>query len=853
MFIVWSWLKDYIDLTGCEPEAIAKVLTDLGIEVEGIKKQAGLDKKIIVAEIKSAKRHPNADSLQLCSVSTGSEECAVVCGAPNARVGLKVALATVDAILPDGMVIKKGKIRGESSFGMLCSEKELGLSDNHDGIVELANEFQVGRPLCDYIKTDDVILELSITPNRADCLSYIGIARELSAKLGLSLKMPVLDEFARSSNFSTESICKIKLEHDVGCNRFAAIYGKGVKAIPSPTWLQKRLSASGMRPINIIVDATNYVMLETGQPIHAYDRRFVEGGVIGVRSAFKGEKLVTLDRAEISLEPGDLLIHDGKKAIGLAGIMGGENSEVKDDTTELLIEVAQFAPAQIRKTARRVGILSEAAYRFERGIDVSQIPWVCERVASLITTCLREQGIEDAQFSESMLDVYPKEQIKPRIALRLGRVRKILALPFLSLDTCIKHLKALGFELVDHTDERMLFDVPLWRHDMVREIDLIEEIARLEGYGKIASELPRMDIGPNYEDPFVAFCEDVQRVMALGGFSEIVTYPFQSLQSYQKLGLNENHPLWPTLKLANPLNEEMGFLRTTLSVNLLASALHNRHHGIKGSRLFQMGRGFFDFGERKIHDDQYPLFKDLIRPGRHLTPRASKETGRVVERHLVAGLLDAPYLSKNWQKNQEEPGFFHGKAAIWTLIKAFGSSDKLEVRRPLVGELPFLHPGASAVILIGEQELGYVGELHPKIARDYDLKDDSIVIFELDCEKFFLACQKNIITQSYSKRFPPVTRDLAFIVNKTLSYEQFMAAVHSFAKKVHLNSCHLFDVYEGESIPCDKKSFAISVSFHSFEKTLTDSEVDKEVEALKTWLAERIQASLRGMSEPVLS
>ena len=845
MLVSLSWLNDYVDLSELSVEKIAEALTSLGLEVDGTSHVAGLDPKVVVAVIDKTNPHPKADNLQLCTVRCDEHDSPlqIVCGAKNARPGIKVALAGVGAKLADGMIIKPSKIRGESSAGMLCSEKELGISQEDDEITELDPSWTVGTTLSTYFDIEDVILELSITPNRADCLGYIGIARDLAAKLQKPLRIPTPNPECFDASMSTDTSVTVGSTPQAGCSRFVGLYGKGLKALPSPHWMQRRLLASGQRPKNTLIDVTNYVMLETGQPLHAYDRSFISGDKLGVREAVKDERLTALDGTNLTLAPGDLLIHDNEKPVGLAGIMGGANSEVSSETSDVLIEVAHFDPGQIRKTAKRLGLHTEASHRFERGINRCALPDVARRAGALMIDCLRERGHQGGVFAGNLSEYYPAQHKKPRIAMRLRRARKVLAMPHLSLDLCNRHLRALGLELLDKTEERALFEVPPWRHDIVREIDLIEEVGRLEGFDKIPSELPRMNILPNREAPLIGFTEQVQSALAVLGMSEVITYPFKSLSQFENLGLSKGHPLWPSVRLSNPLSEQACYLRTTAVPDLLESVAHNRAYGEKGVRLFLTSRGFFNQSAVAQSEDS-PLFSDVGRPASFMSDTAVKQRQGLTERQWVSGILDTPMLSKDWQQAECRPTLYSAKELLATLSKALGVYG-LDAAPAQPSELPFLHPGAAATVRHGHVNLGFVGELHPKVARNWDLRGTMPVVFELDCEKLLAATQSQLEISAHGKRFPPVVRDLAYVVDQATSYKMMTDALEGFPSRRYLDQYRLFDLYQGDSIAQDKKSFAFSLKFHSREKTLTDKDVDREVRQLSEWLAKDLDATLR--------
>lgn len=839
MIISSQWLNDYISLDGLSTQDIAKALTSIGLEVESIKETALLDPLIVMGKVLQAEKHPNADSLRVCKVDVGSETLDIVCGAANARAGIYVAVAQKGATLPDGLKIKATKIRGESSNGMLCSKRELGISEEHDGIMEWSSaQVDLGKPVHTFLQTPDAIMELNVTPNRSDCTSYIGVARDLAAKLGRPLQTPK-NEHVKATE---KTPLTIKIENSENCGRFSAVLLKNVKALPSPLWLQKRMDAAGIRSINLIVDATNYTMLECGQPIHAYDRRFVKGDTLKVSSGSK-DKFQTLDDAEIQLQEEDILICDSEKIVGLAGIMGGKNSEIKDDTTEVILEVAHFSMQKIRKTARRLALHSDASYRFERGVDIANIPNVLQRVTSLIFRCLKEQGHEGATVASDFYDVYSNPVPVHKIALRLSRVRMMIANPVFKQEDCVKHLQNLGFSLVDEKDERMLFEVPTWRNEIIREIDLIEEIARMEGYDSIPYEVPRMNISGQKEDPYIEFVNKAKQSIAVLGLNEVMTYPFVGKADYEKLRIPSEHGLFPSIRLANALNEQQAFMQTLIIPNIMNALVHNRNRGSKGVRLFEVSHTYFS-SENAKWTAGGEEWKRFLRPSRLLSAKAKSEAGRVIEREILGGVLDQPFTPKEWDRVESSASFFHGKELLSALLKNFGIM-KVEFVPCDAGALPFVHPNAASWIVFGRDRLGWVGELHPETAHAYDLGSEAPVCFELDLETVFEVHEKLNYKIKQPLRFPSVVRDLALLLSKEVTYKEFYTQALKFPGKKHLKDFRLFDLYEGERLGEGMKSFAASCTFQSAERTLTDEEVESELAALLGHLKSKLNAVQR--------
>lgn len=847
MQISINWLKDYINLEGLSLEQISATLTDIGLEVEAVQKSAAFGDTVVVGRITDAVKHPNADTLRICKVDVGKPEpLQIVCGAPNARVGLDACVALVGTILPGDFKIKEAKIRGEESFGMMCSAKELGLGEGHQGIIELPNGYKPGTPVIKALGLDDVTLTLNVTPNRADCLGHIGVARDLGARLSKSIKIPTIS--LKPSTASSKDV-KIDIKSDL-CGRFTAMVIKNVRPVASPAWLKRRIEAVGMRSINLIVDLTNYVMFEMNHPIHAYDERDVKGRTFVIREATNGETFRTLDNIERKLQAGDLLICDGERSIGLAGIMGGLNSEVKEDTTNIILEVAWFDPNAVRATSRRLGLHSEASHRFERGVDITNADKVAKRFGELLQRCVEELNAKGSKLptpevAGDLADSYPVKPSPKLIALRVSYAKSFLALPSLTTDQIKKIFEGLEFRLVDQAQDRLVFEIPSWRVDIERECDLVEEIARLVGYDKIPNQLPKMSLEPTPEDPLVDFIEAARNTMAALGMRETISFPFWSDEDANKLKLTADHPFLPSIKLVNPIADDAKWMHTTLVCSLLKCLQQNRRHGVKGSRLFEMGRGYYDFVKHPLQRNTYGIFKNLDRKGRHLSVRAREEKNRPTERHWMSGIIDQPWAGKSWESPESKAGFFTVKGIVLTWLKSFGLSD-VQMYRPKRDELPFLHPGASAYLVAKGQTLGWLGEIHPEVALAYELEpNEAPICFELDLEAVLDASSKRSKPTTDSYKFPPSTRDLALLVDASLTHDEMASVIGKFQQRRHLRSWHIFDVYQGSSIPTGKKSVAWSFSFQSPEKTLTDTEVDGEFKNLTTYLATTLKAEQR--------
>lgn len=845
MLISLEWLSEFLDIHDLKPDQLAALLTGIGHEVEGWTSLDPVPESVIVGKILSTSPHPDADKLQLCQIDVGHDSpLEIVCGAPNARAELHVAVATIGTTLPNGMTIKPAKIRGQASSGMLCSEKELGLGAQDEGIMELPSSAVPGTRIESLFPRKDTILDISLTPNRGDCLSYLGIARDLAAKLGKTLHIP--DSTLQTSATLDASMIRLQVDADASCGRITALHLEDVPAIPAPYWMRRRLTSSGIKSLNLAVDVTNYVLLETGQPVHAYDRRSLKDGSLHVRSARLNDQLQSLDGQDLTLLPGDLLVCDGDRPVALAGIMGGAESGVRPDSHSLVIEVAHFSPAQIRKTARRLSLHTEASHRFERGIDLEAIPAVSQRVGCLLQQCAKEAGLPAVKAATETADWYPSPVSPKRIALRLKRCRTLLGLSRLSIETCIQHLEALGLQLLDKTSERMLFEVPSFRHDLNREVDLIEEVGRIEGFEKIPYELPRLTILASKEAPAIQFAERLRAALATLAMNETISFPFHSPADYEKMGLHKEHPLWPEVALENPLSEEMGHLCASKIPSLLRAALHNRHHGQKGSRLFEMGRLFFPAESRIIETEKFPYCQQIRQMGEHLTAKARKEKNRINERNVLAGLCDHPFIHQSWQQQEEAPAFFHGKELLVRLLTLFGINHCQWQKPENPAEIPWIHPGASAYLWGSDMILGYMGELHPATATAWGIRGESAFVFELDLDALLIHSQQPFQPDASLVRFPPVLRDLALVADESLSWDSLRKTIADFPDKTHLShQMELFDIYRGPGIPEGKKSLAVSLVFSCKDKTLTEKEIEKEIGQLLVWLQKQQGVVLR--------
>ena len=836
MLISLEWLADYIDVSDLKVAELEETLTMLGLEVEGVENIPAIDDLVVVGKILQTAPHPDAQRLTLCTVDSGAGGIReIVCGANNVKPDMLIALAQPGTRI-QGQELKSVTIRGKVSQGMICSEKELGLGDEHDGILPLDPNLTIGAKVSTVFPIADTVLDVSITPNRGDCLSYLGIARELQAKLDRPLQPPLIEQLATKQ--TTEKV-EIHLEPDSGCQRFCSLHVQTETSIPtSPFHIRRRLQVTGIRPINAVVDITNYIMLECGQPLHAYDAREISSRVIRVKRAKEADKFISLDGKPRDINAGDILICDAQRIIGLAGIIGGENSEIKNDTQEMVIELAHFDDISVRRTAKRLGIHTESSHRFERGTDVGYLHQVALRTRYLLSKNLPPQTAISAQPSDLYPDPRPE---KKKIAVRLPRARKVLGLPALTQGICQHNLELLSFKLLDQTEERLLFAIPTWRNDIEREIDLIEEIGRISGLDHVPYELPVVRQSMGIADSFADFQTAVKVRLATLGLQETVSFAMVSPQDYEtKLAISPTHPLYPRLELSNPINDQLQAMQTTLLPNLLRCVSKNRNYRIRGTRLFEVGRSYFASKE-KIADTlaEFPHFAYLQEQGVHI-----KATDRPYEQNLVAGIIDTPFKFSGWQGKELQPDIYLGKKLVFDFLSGFGISPReITVRTCGSRDYPFLNPFASMCIYVRDFYLGYAGELHPKVLTSFKI-EEKVLFFELWLDKIF-RLKKVAHANNHMTKYPPVHRDLAFVLPATKPYQEIMQAFKNFPQRTHLTDFRLFDIFTDSSIGEERKSMAFSVYFSSPERTLTDTEVDTEVANLITWMEKELTAKLR--------
>ncbi|WP_130472741.1 phenylalanine--tRNA ligase subunit beta, partial [Candidatus Magnetaquicoccus inordinatus] len=771
MKLTYRWLLEHIE-SSLSAQAIGERLTMAGLELEGLTDlRQGLE-KVQTGTLLEVAAHPNADRLTLCQVQVGAERLTIVCGATNHRQGDKVAVAREGAQLANGMTIRISQVRGQRSEGMLCSRAELGLSGNADGILILPPDTVDGLPLSAVLGRDDHLFELSLTPNRGDCLGVRGIARELGALTQTALRPLSLPISALMHDPE-----QVRIEDTQGCPRYAGRIIRGVKIAPSPEWLRQRLETVGLRSINNIVDITNYILLDLNQPLHAFDLAKVQLPIV-VRRAVPGEKVRTLDGVERILDEDMTVIADGQRVLALAGIMGGEESAVSESTEDIFLEAAYFAPIPIARTGRRLGLQSDSRYRFERGIDPEGVVLAMERATALILelaggTAETISWVDSGTWSKPAL-----VHMRPQRINQLGGID-------LSPEAMRSMLEYLGCHWLETTGQQMCFQPPSHRHDLRREEDLLEEVIRLYGYDRVQVSLPRLEVNAPEILPLDQTLASVHHFLGGRGYLEAINYAFISAELQQQF-----NPTLRGMALLNPISAEQSVLRTCLITGLLDNARRNISRGNASLRLYELGGVFTPLSDQQLQESQ-----------------------------RLAGLLSGPLYGRNWHTTDREADFFDLKGDVEALLRSMGWTDlRFEEGGPA-----FLHPGRKAIILAADDlHLGWLGSLHPTLQAQRDLPQ-SVQIFELDEVALTHAMHATVATAT-SSRFPAVERDFAFVVKQDLPSSALLEAIRTVDGTL-IRTVELFDLYTGVHLPADRKSLAVRVVLQAADRTLTDQEV----------------------------
>ena len=801
MRVSYNWLKEYVDID-LSPDELGDALTMAGLEVESIiELNADLD-NVVIGEIVSIKPHPNADKLSLCNVITGDRTYDIVCGAPNIKVNDKVPLALEGAVLPNGMKIRNTKIRGEFSEGMICSEEELKIGDDSQGIMILDEDVELGERFASALQLHDHVFELNITPNRPDCLSILGVAKEVAAITGKTLKMPEI--IFKEEGERTESLASVEIKDDTLCPRYSARVIENPILGPSPFWMRRRLETAGIRPISNIVDVTNYVLMEFGQPLHAFDMDRLSQRKIIVKRAGDGDVFTSLDGVERSLSRDTLMICDGEKPVAIGGVMGGLNSEVSEDTSRVLIESAYFNPSNIRKTSKKLGLQTEASYRFERGIDPEGVINALNRAAQLMVE------VCGGTASRGLIDQYPSPVSSVEIPLRISRTNKILGTSLIK-EQVNGYLRSIGLHVKDEDGDRVSVTAPTARVDLTREIDLIEEVARLNGYDNIPTTAPLVKVTSSRESRNRVVDDKVKDILTLNGYYEVVNYSFISPHLIDLLSVDESHPFKQFIRIKNPLSEDQAIMRTTLIPGLLKTVRTNLHNSNPNLKLFELGTVFYG-----NHQDGLPLEKKVLSI-------------------FITGLR----YHQSWNYSEDEMDFYDIKGILQNLLKGVGIG---EFNVLPIHDAPYLHPGKSCTVAIGQTGIGNLGEVRLDVLEKFEI---SKAVYMLEIDFDFLAKYaffgKKIEPLS---KYPAVQRDIALIVDEKVQFSDIYHVITELSSNL-VSDIQVFDVYTGDPIPPGEKSLAYRVEYRSHERTLTDKEVNKIHQKLVSKLVTKIGAKIR--------
>lgn len=800
MKISLNWLKQYIDLNDLTTKDIVDKLTMSGLEVEDVVDENELYKNFIVAEVKSVSKHPNADKLSVCKVFDGKETLQVICGAPNVTAGQKVVFAPIGTLIPNGnFQIKKAKIRGVESNGMICAEDELLLSEDHSGIMVLDSTLQAGKPITEALNLNDVIFEIAVTPNRPDALSHIGVARDLSAIFNRELHLPKI--VLKESKIKASEFASVEIIDQKNCPRYSAKVVLDVQIKESPEWLKIRLAKIGLRPINNVVDVTNFILHELGQPLHAFDLDLLEGKKIVVKSTEQEKEFVTLDSKVRKLPRNTLMICDAKREVAIAGIMGGENSEINPSTKNILIESAYFNPSSIRRTSKALQLSTDSSYRFERGTDPSITKYAAERAAQLISE------LAGGEVADGIIDVYPEIIERKEITLRYSRVTKILGYE-ISKQKIHQILSRLGLALKDLDANSLLVSVPTFRPDIEREIDLIEEIARINGYNNIPV-VPKINITLERTVDQQKFEDDVRNIISSFGFNEMINNPLESEWEARLTG----NPIF----LANPQSAEMSCLRTSLFAGGLNSVKRNLNFGIRNMMLFEIGNVFEKKSESLIN-----TFDDIS------------------EKQNLILILSGKEEEKSWYSDEKYFDFYSLKGYVNSFTHKISLDNQLtDLYYSSENEIYSYYFAKN----FNNRLVGVGGKVKKDVLNKFDINQD-VFVFEFD-----LSALKQITpdVKKYFEplKFPKIIRDFAFVFDKSVQYLDVKNFILEKASLL-LKNVELFDIFESESLGSDKKSMAFTLEYFDESRTLTEDEVEKDFNYLIGEISKKFNAKLRG-------
>lgn len=821
MNISYNWLKDYLNFD-LSPEQTSAALTSIGLETGGVEEvetiKGGLE-GLVIGEVLTCAVHPNSDHLHVTTVNVGQQEpLQIVCGAANVAAGQKVVVALVGTKLYAGeesFVIKKSKIRGEESFGMICAEDEIGIGTSHDGIIVLPADAKVGTPAKEYYNVkSDYMLEVDITPNRVDAASHFGVARDLAAYLkqnnkNTTLNKPSVDNFKVDDN---SGFITVKVENTEACPRYAGITIKGVKVAESPEWLKNRLTLIGLRPINNIVDITNYVLHEFGHPLHAFDMQYITGGQVIVKTLPEGTKFVTLDEQERTLSEKDLMICNDKEGMCIGGVFGGLKSGVTENTTDIFLECAYFNPTWIRKTARRHGLNTDSSFRFERGCDPNDTIYVIKRAALLI------QELAGGKITGDVQDTYPNIISKPNTELPYQKINSLIG-KIIDKDTVKSILASLEIKVVSETAETLTLSVPTYRVDVDRDVDIIEDILRIYGYNNVeVNDSVKSNL--SYQTP-TDKSYDLQNMISEqltgSGFNEILNNSLTKEAYYSE---GETYPISKAVYLVNPLSNDLNVMRQTLLFGGLESIAYNRNRKNANIRFYEFGNCYFYDASKKVESETLKEYSE--------------------EFHL--GLwLSGNSINNSWAAADEKASVYQLKAYAENILTRLGVVDKKYEYVQFSNDI--FSAGITIQLKASGKSLGVMGIVNKKILKAQDINTD-VYFAELNWDALMKEIRKHAVTFAEISKFPSVRRDLALLLDKKVLFDEIEKIAYKTEKKL-LKEVALFDVYEGKNLPDGKKSYAVNFLLQDDEKTLNDKQIDGIMKKIQTALETELGAQLR--------
>jgi len=803
MKVSLSWLREYVNID-INVHALADALTMVGLEVETATDRYDYLNSVFVGRIAEIAPHPNDNKLKLCRMDLGHSTISIVCGAPNVKKGMLAPCSLPGTCLPRGTILEKSLIHGEVSEGMLCSEIELGLGNNSEGIMELNRDLSVGDPLNQALGLSDSVIEIDLTPNRPDCLSIIGTAREIAAIQKTKITYPEIhlpESFDDISNYTSVTIMAPDL-----CPRYTASLIFEVTVGPSPFWLQDRLFSVGLKPINNIVDITNFVMMETGQPLHAFDFDRLADHRIVVRTAGEVETFTTLDGKERRLDPEILMICDGERPVAIGGVMGGLNSEIEESTTRVLLESAYFNPVSIRKTSKKLGLNTDSSHRFERGVDPKGTLWALHRATQLIAE------IGGGKLVTGVIDEHPNPTADKEIVLGVKDLNRCLGTS-LNTDDIRNYLESIEFDVEKIDDDTLKVVPPSCRVDISRLEDLSEEIARLYGYNNIKTTFPLIPAEARQPSKMIDSRDRIKQLMTGLGFNEAINYSFISKLSCDRLELESNDRRKRLVDILNPISEDQSVLRTSLIPGLLETMNYNLSVQKRNLKLFEIGNVFLNTG---LEDSQ---------------PE---------EVEMLAGLWTGTRMDAVWFSKEIYCDFYDLKGVVEELLRNLNIENTTFTRMPRESCF-YTKPGFTAQIFIENESIGLVGEIHPQVLRNYNLKQTAF-IFELDFERL-VAWTPDMKSAKPIPKFPATSRDITLIVNKDVETFNVLKNIQSLGEEL-LEDIHLFDVFEGNPIPKEKKSVSFRLTYRSSSGTLEDKKVNHIHKNIADKLLKRFDASL---------